>query len=231
MNTYNNVFRAYLRGGSKWPQIRGGINIYMLGSLVDAYTIINFDWNSFIKSDLSPEAIVKSQTLMDSFHKKSGISLTQYPNLQDEWNSAKAGIIKSALYFIQGQAPVYEKSIKELLNKTNADTIGVCFLDVDLANNFTKLCMSAETELIKLEALSNAFIYFISKNKFNLSEINNFAVQYGFRIQSDDIANAKTILSLVENNLTNTLNKSFTNSYTKSICWGFELPYLNNKIT
>lgn len=51
------LFKAYLVGGTKWPQIRGGINIYLLNSFGKYLTDTEKNLKYFFESSLSDEQI------------------------------------------------------------------------------------------------------------------------------------------------------------------------------
>lgn len=223
----NQLFSSYLKGGAIWPQIRGGINIHMLSTIANIQLTNKFDWKYFLDSELSEKQLAMAYKVMDGLHIKSGVSLSTKVNLQDEWQSAKAAIFKSLLYFIFKKNPDYKLSIKELLTFKNADIIQKFIEDITLEETiFYNICINSKSEINKFTDLAELFVYYISKkngiNKIRYQEISD---KYKISLRNfGDIEMAKSCLSIVNGYLYEHLKSNYSEHCFESVCWGFELP-------
>src|SRR5262245_32913649 len=101
------VFTEYLRGGQLWPQLRGGINIYVMASLFHATDLFSC-WKAFVQSQLSPLQLEKAKKTLVLAHRRGGITnpaIVTNEILQKEWRLAKRGVYKSLLYYTQEECP------------------------------------------------------------------------------------------------------------------------------
>ncbi|MCG3165609.1 MAG: hypothetical protein POELPBGB_01377 [Bacteroidia bacterium] len=232
METFiNQLCSSYIKGGSIWPQIRGGINIYMLGTIAKIQLTERFDWRNFLDSELSEKQLASAYEVMERLHIKSGIILSIKVDLQDEWRSAKAAIFKSFLYFILEGIPQYNSSIKELLTLRNADIIQKFTDEVPIEQNaFYKICESAKSELIKYTDLAELFVYSVSKNyETDTSRYEGICKKYYLSLSKvGDVQLAKNCLNIVRTNLDEHLKINYSTQCYSAVCWGFDLPhYLN----
>jgi hypothetical protein len=223
-----NIFSAYIKGGVRWPQIRGGINIFLLSSIESYHSVEKYiDWNMFIDNCLSEKQVKLSIRVMNMLHAKHKISLHKEVNMQDEWNSAKAAILKSFLHFFEKCEPAYNESIKELLSRENAIRVqqGTC-VNKELVDIFFRMIKTAKNCLDSLNDMSDVFQDLIAGNNSMELDENKMEIfrKYDLPLSKSNVTNVTSILNYVENTLKSTLAKEFSQYTYAAFCWGFYLP-------
>ncbi|QMU63072.1 MAG: hypothetical protein GKR88_01480 [Flavobacteriaceae bacterium] len=222
-NSDNSLVSAYLKGGSFWPQIRGGINIYLLEAIFIMNN--NFKFSDFLelKINKNKEALIISS--MNRLHKKYGIVLTDKIYISEEWKSAQAGVFLTCLCYIKNDLPTYNRSIKELLTLDNANYLQNYF---DIEYNYITFSRAIKSSVDVLEAardLSKIFSFHLSRKELPLPDFfYETAKKYNMEIQEKPnyrIANECLVIasSLIELQL----NK-LHNSAILPLTWGFKLP-------
>lgn len=94
------VFCAYLKGGRLWPQLRGGINIAVLATLMEA----GFpQFPDFVQSRFTQKQLSSAKLLMEQDHCKAGVFTVQPISdslMENEWEKTKRFALKSLRSFV-----------------------------------------------------------------------------------------------------------------------------------
>ena len=219
-------FGAYLKGGTKWPQIRAGINIYLLCSIGHYREKNIIDWVAFTNVKLTKRQINAATSIMKVLHNKSNIKLSKEVNIQDEWFSAKAAILKSLLHFLKGHEPHHVLSIKELLNLENSIQIKLQEdKNKELLDIFFKMCDTAKGCLDEFDELSELFVDLLSEPESLKNEkYHEVAKKNGLILNGHSrIENITKCLEYVECKIRNILKKDYDAYPIDSVCWGFSM--------
>jgi hypothetical protein len=164
---------------------------------------------------------------MEKLHRRSGVFLNNWVDLQNEWRSAKAAIFKSYLHFITGKTPYYRTSVKELLTGEHASYIEkFIYENENEVNRFYEICRFAKKRLREFFDLSELFVYYVSiKMNIEKARYQFTSRKYGLNFSGEgDRLAATRCLNIVNLGLRKYLADSFPGLRYEAVCWGFELP-------
>jgi hypothetical protein len=217
------IFISYLKAGIIWPQIRGGINIYLLNAITKAYA---FDWEAFRILRLSEKYLNMAGSVFNVAYHKSGILRPYEIDFEGDWRSAKAAVFKSILHFISGSKPQYRLSIKQLLTEENAELIQKFIeKEPDKWNTFCEMTNIAKAEIDKYSDIAQLYVSCIS-TKTNYSSIHLRTICIKYHLQFTKISlltTAQECLYVIDCKLRKKLRLDFPSQSINSICWGFQL--------
>lgn len=114
------LFCAYMQGGRRWPQLRGGINIFLINEIFRAQEPSR-EVQDFANTQFTEDQVRKIKFVMNQDHARAGVILPNEGSSSlviNEWKKAKSSALYSLYHYILGPPLVPEK-----LSALNYETI------------------------------------------------------------------------------------------------------------
>ncbi len=225
------LFKAYIRGGSLWPQKRGGINIFLLSQLLS--NDLRNEWYPFVSSIFSQEQLGHTRIAMQALHGHAGIPIcVTDETLSGEWSITKAAACRSLLFYARradprsGGQPLQAFLDPKLLIEVNDF---VANLDNQTESTMRALVLRARNELLANADLSRLVLltfYSPVQRIIEYEKHGHFYQQanerYGSAMPMEDPDAARgQYFALIANLLRIALMRDFPNEFVEWLICGF----------